>query len=247
MTSAPLLPTAEHMVDAAMRQARFEVVADQIWGASPRPRNWRRPPLPPLGRLPHTPASASLARMRAVCALLALNAAPHPHLPDLRQLIRVLAASCAPSASHANVARQEPSLVKILATAWAIQPHPAMETLLLMGAATANTHTDAVAHADLHGTLGMSLARTERAFAEPPSPTPHLSVCTKHLALDLNEPMALTSFHEMARAYGAHHGLPDAHIPSLVGLGALVPVSRAWLEHAQESLPRAVIVDPKTP
>jgi hypothetical protein len=237
MTPAPLLATPERMIDAAVRQARFEVVADQIWGAAPRPGNWRRPPLPPRGRLPHTPADASLARMRAVCALLALDAPPQPDLPAVRRLIRGLAASCAPSATRANKSRGEPTLVKMLAAAWTMPPHPAMETLLLMGAAAANTHTDAVANADLHATLGMSLACTERAFAGPPADTPHLNACTEHLARALDKPLASTSFHETARAFGAHHGLPDAHIPSLVGLGALVPVSRAWLDHAQESLP----------
>ena len=127
-------------------------------------------------------------------------------------------------------------MVKILAAAWSMTPHPAMETLLLMGVAAANTHPDAVAIADLHATLGMSLARTEQAFANPPPKTPHLNACTEHLGRALEAPGLSSSFHEMARAFGAHHGLPDAHIPCLVGLGALVPVSRAWLDHAQESL-----------
>ena len=228
----PLTPT--QILAEADRRARFEVVADRVWGHAPRPGHWKTPPLPPLGRLPHTAPDASMARMRAVCALLALESAPGPNVADMRRLIRTLGAACAPNASSANTARREPSLAKILASAWSVPSHPALESLLLMGVAIESATDPRRETGDLHATLGMCLSVTEAAFTAGRADSPAMEACAAFLARSMDGSPAKPSFYDTARAYGAHHGLRAYHVLCLIGLGALVPTSRRWLAKREE-------------
>ena len=179
-----------------------------------------------------------MARMRAVCALLALEADPSPDVTHIRKLIRTLGAACAPNASRANTARKEPSLVKILASAWSIAPHPAMETLLLMGIALGVDDEPESGMADLHATLGMHLSLTEVAFTRSSLETGSLRACAAYLAELTGADPGASSFYEIALGYGSSHDLPAETIPCLVSLGTLVPASRAWAASAQESITR---------
>lgn len=178
-----------------------------------------------------------MARMRAVCALLALESNPRPGVADIRRLIRTLGAACAPNASRANTARKEPSLAKILASAWSVEPRPAIETLLLMGVALGHAPEHHAEAADLHATLGMRLSVIEAAFASGTTETPAAQACAAHLSLTMDASPGDSSFYDIARAYGARHDLLPEYVSCLVGLGALVPTARAWLAQGQEATP----------